>query len=89
MTNKPDNQDELLNLGKKLQQFYNMGYVSKKKALLFTFYRGLAYGAGIFIGGTVVIALVIWILSLFTHVPLAGHFINQLRVDLHRPIKND
>jgi len=71
--------NELLELGKKLQQFYDSGYVNKKQALLFSFYKGLASGLGTFLGGTIVIGLLIWILSLFNQVPLAGHLINTLR----------
>lgn len=75
-------QDELLELGKKLQNFYNMGYVNKKQAILFSFYKGLASGAGAFLGGTVIIVLLLWILSLFNQVPFAGHFVNQFRTIL-------
>ena len=75
-------QDELIELGKKLQNFYNMGYVNKKQALLFSFYKGLASGAGAFLGGTVIIVLLLWILSLFNQIPFAGHFVNQFRTIL-------
>jgi hypothetical protein len=83
-TVKSLNQDELVDLGKKLQQFYNLGYVNKKQAILFSFYKGLASGAGAFIGGTIVIALLLWILSIFNQVPFAGHIVNDLRQSIDR-----
>ena len=47
-----------------------LGYVSKKQALWFSFLKGIAAGSGAFIGGTVVIGIVIWILSYFSGVPI-------------------
>lgn len=57
-------------LGKKLVDFYETGYVDKKQALSFSFLEGLAGGFGAFLGGTILIALLLWILSLFDQVPL-------------------
>lgn len=68
-----------IELGKKLQQFYASGYVNKKQALLFSFYKGIASGFGVIIGGTILIALLIWILSQFGQVPILGHFVDSLR----------
>lgn len=62
---------ELQELGKQLQDFYELGgYVNKWKALRFTALKGIAQGFGIFLGGTVVVALVAWILGAFDQVPL-------------------
>ncbi|HSX45038.1 MAG TPA: DUF5665 domain-containing protein [Candidatus Saccharimonadales bacterium] len=72
------NDKELLELGKKLQSFYDAGYVNKKQAVLFSFYKGLASGLGAFLGGTIVIGLVVWTLSLFSQIPLIGHFMHIL-----------
>jgi hypothetical protein len=76
MADKKD--DELMELGKKLQAFYDSGYVDKKQAIIFSFFKGLASGLGAFLGGTIVIGLVIWILSLFSQIPLIGHFMHIL-----------
>jgi hypothetical protein len=70
---------EMMELGHKLQNFYEMGYVSKKQAISFSFIKGLATGAGAFLGGTIVIALLIWLLGLFDTVPLVGHLVDVLR----------
>lgn len=71
-------------LGKKLQAFYDSGYINKKQAILFSFYKGLASGFGAFLGGTILIGLVLWGISLFDQVPLAGHFIDILHKTLRR-----
>jgi uncharacterized protein DUF5665 len=81
---KPTKEAELLQLGQKLQNFYNSGYVNKKQAILFSFYKGLASGLGAFLGGTIVIALLLWILSFFSQVPFAPHLITTIRQELHK-----
>lgn len=67
-------------LGKKLIAFYESGYVDKKQALSWSFLKGLAGGFGAFLGGTIVIGLLLWVLSLFDQVP----FIDALRDSLSR-----
>lgn len=62
---------ELELLGKQLRDFYELGgYVNKWRALRFAALKGMAQGFGIFVGGTVVVALVAWILGAFDQVPL-------------------
>lgn len=73
---------ELLELGKKLQNFYELGYVSKKSALGYTFLKGILQGFGIFLGGTVVVALLAWILGYFDQVPLVHSFVQAIQRSL-------
>ncbi len=80
--NRRKKDQELIELGRKLQSFYDMGYVSKKSALYFSFVKGLASGAGAFIGGTVVIGLLLWVLGLFNQAPIVGHFIDTIQDSL-------
>lgn len=76
---------ELLDLGKKLQAFYDMGYVNRRQALLWSFTKGLAGGFGALVGSTLVIALLLWILSFFNQLPFI-HGINQaLQSALRKP----
>ena len=65
-------EDELMELGESLQRFYELGYTNEKEALKFSFLKGIAQGFGIFIGGTVVVAVVLWLLGSFTELPLIG-----------------
>ena len=83
-TQKKLKEEEFLELGKKMQQFYDLGYINKKQALLFSFYKGLASGLGVFLGGTIIIALLIWVLSLFNQVPFANHFVQVLNQSLQK-----
>lgn len=43
------------------------------------FFRGIAYGVGGVIGATVVIAMLLWVLSLFENLPLIGGFLESLQ----------
>ena len=81
---KNSTQAEQLELGKKLQQFYDAGYVNKKQSITFAFYKGIASGFGVFLGGTIVIGLLLWLLSLFGQIPIIGHFIHTL----HQTLQN-
>ncbi len=88
MTKKTDsdrpNDKELLELGGKLRDFYEHGYINKKQAVFYSFMKGVAGGAGAFVGGTLVIALVVWMLSLFDQVPLVGRVFEALQKALQR-----
>ena len=84
MASSKKTDDELLELGKKLQQFYDSGYVNKKQTFLFSFLKGLASGLGAFLGGTIVIGLLLWLLSLVGHVPFVDHIVNPIQDTLHK-----
>jgi hypothetical protein len=63
---------ELVRLGKMLRDFAELGVVSRKELLWVSFLRGIAQGFGAIIGGTILIALFVWILGLFNEVPFLG-----------------
>jgi hypothetical protein len=75
-------QKELIELGKKIKNFYEMGYASKREAYTFSFFKGVIGGAGAFIGGTLVIALIIWILSIFSDAPIVGEIAKEIQDSL-------
>jgi hypothetical protein len=56
---------ELETLGRKLVSFYETGYINKKQTLWWSFLKGLAGGLGAFLGGTLVIGLIAWLLGFF------------------------
>lgn len=75
---KPKSDQELIELAKKIQSFYDSGYVNRKQALTFSFLKGIAAGFGAFIGGTIVIVLLLWILSLFDELLFIGPIVESL-----------
>lgn len=57
---------------------------SRHQVFWFNFVRGIFFGVGTVIGATVVVALVLWILSLFTNIPGGiGDFVRYI-VDIVR-----
>jgi len=72
-------EQQLLELGRMLEKFYEMGYTSPKKALVFSLLKGIASGAGAFIGGTLVIGLLLWGLSMFDELPFINLIIESLQ----------
>lgn len=67
-----------LELGRQLYALFETGYVSRRKMLLMNFVRGIAQGFGAVVGATIVVAVVLWILSLFDQIP----FVDAIRDSL-------
>lgn len=65
-------------LGRALEDVYLIGYANPKRFLWFSFLRGIVYGLGIFIGGTIIVALVFWFLGQFDEAPIIGPVIKQI-----------
>ena len=75
---------DLIDLGKKLEAFYESGYVNKKQALSWAFLKGIAGGFGAVVGGTIVVGLVLWILSFFTQFPFVHSIDHALQSGVHK-----
>ena len=58
----------------------------RKQVYRSAFLRGVASGVGGVIGATIVVALLLWLLSLFSEVPILGHFVQSVRhtLESHR-----
>ena len=79
MTKKPKSQAELAQLGTMLTNIYESGYVDRNKAYKTSFLKGVVSGVGGVVGATIVIGLLLWVLSLFSSVPLVNRFTNSLQ----------
>jgi len=65
-------------LGKALEEVYLISYANPRRFLWFSFLRGIVYGLGIFIGGTIVVAVVLSILTQFNSVPVIGPLVEKI-----------
>jgi len=70
------NHDEI---AKALEILFATDYIDKKKLYVSNFIRGMVFSAGGIIGATIVIALLIWVLSLFDNIPLVGPLFENTR----------
>ena len=62
-----------------LEYLFAAGYVNKKRLYFENFIRGIFFSVGSILGATVVIALLLWVLSLFGDVPLVGNFVKGIQ----------
>lgn len=76
-----------------LNEIFNDLYNNRKRIYRLNFIRGIVFGAGSALGGTLVIALIVWTLSLFVNAPLVGELfknaqdsIRQTTVDSTRKV---
>lgn len=60
-----------------LDELFNDLYYDRKRIYKLNFVRGITFGIGSAIGGTVAIALIIWILSLFVNTPFIGQLFKE------------
>lgn len=62
-----------------LEELFNDFNRSRVQVYKMNFFRGVMFGAGSVIGGTVVIALIVWILSMLgAFIPPLGDFFDAL-----------
>ncbi len=54
-----------------LQEMFQDFHRNRKEIYVMNFWRGIFFGIGSAIGGTLIVALALWILSLFSHTLLA------------------
>ncbi len=71
-----ENRDQV---AKALEILFADGYMDRKKLYLENFLRGMAFSAGGIIGATLIIAVLVWILSLFDSIPLVGPFFDETK----------
>lgn len=79
---KPDKKKtikEYEQMGRELEALYWSVHPNRSNFYKAAFLRGILGGVGGVIGATVVIALVLWLLSLFNDVPLIGGFVDAIR----------
>lgn len=62
-----------------LEYLFAAGYVSRRRLYFANFMRGVFFSVGSILGATVVIAFLLWFLSLFGNVPLVGDFVRNLQ----------
>lgn len=81
---KPVNSKDYEKMGRMIESMYDAVNPNRKALYRTAFLKGIATGVGGVIGATVVIALVLWLLSLFTEVPLIGGFVESLQNTLEQ-----
>ena len=79
------NHDEI---AKALEILFATDYIDKKKLYISNFLRGMAFSAGGIIGATLIIAILLWILSLFGNIPFVGPIFENTRQTIEQSDQN-
>lgn len=75
---KPSSKD-YEDLGRIVASVYETGYLNKAQSYKMSFVKGLFQGFGGVIGATILVAALIWVLSLFGEIPLIGDFAHKVQ----------
>lgn len=78
-TEKKISPKEASDAAKALEALFASEYISKKRLYIANFWRGVFFSVGTVLGAAVIIALLLWVLSLFKQVPLLGPLTNNIR----------
>ena len=65
-------------VGRALENIFISAYANKKRVYLVSFWRGIAFGTGSAIGGTIVLALVLFFLSQVSDIPFLGDIAEKI-----------
>lgn len=66
-------------LGRMIASIYETGYIDRNQMYKMSFLKGIMAGFGGVVGATIVVALVLWILSVFVDVPLIGPILDSVQ----------
>jgi hypothetical protein len=70
--NKPLTDKQRIEFAKQIEAFAEASNAPWKRVLTFSFLKGIVTGLGVFLGGTIGVALLLWILTLVNQVPFVG-----------------
>lgn len=66
-------------LGRTLESIFEGGYVNPWRVYRINMLRGVFFGFGSVIGGTIIITVLLWLLSAFTEFPIIGDIAETFR----------
>lgn len=66
-------------LGRIVASVYETGYLDAAKSYKMSFIKGMFQGLGGVIGATLLVALLLWLLSLFNELPFLGDIVDQVQ----------
>ncbi|HEX9595062.1 MAG TPA: DUF5665 domain-containing protein [Candidatus Saccharimonadales bacterium] len=65
-------------IGRAVEDVFASGYANKRRLYGFSFMRGLTFGLGVTIGGTIVVAFILYFLSQLSDIPFFGDIADKI-----------
>lgn len=65
-----------------LEELFSDYYYHRRKIYKMNFIRGLFFGLGSALGGTLLIAIIVWVLALFVNIPYVGDPVREAQESL-------
>ena len=62
-----------------IEEMFNDFYDDRRNIYKMNFFRGIFFGLGSILGGTIVAALVVWVLSFFVQLPFIGQSVENAK----------
>ena len=84
MAKKPNTKKDYEELGKIVASIYESGYLDVRKSYKNSFIKGMLSGLGGVIGATLVLALLLWVLSLFSRIPLLDRYVDNVKQTIEK-----
>ncbi len=81
---KPAKQTDYERLGRLVAEMYDAVHPNRKRLYRTAFTKGLVSGFGGVLGATLVVALLLWLLSLLNQVPFVGPVFENLQRTIQR-----
>lgn len=60
-----------------IEELFNDMYNDRRNIYIMNFFRGIFFGLGSAIGGTIIVALIVWTLGFFVDLPWIGNTIQE------------
>ena len=77
---KPNKEVSYEQIGRMVESIYESGYIDRNKTYKMSFLKGVAAGFGGVVGATIIVALLLWLLSLLNFIP----FVDKIQCTLEK-----
>lgn len=85
MTNKQKmNDKQRVEFAKQVEYMYEAANPMWRKVLLLSFLKGIVTGLGVFLGGTIIVGLLLWILSGLGQIPFLNNITDAVKGTLEQ-----
>ncbi len=65
-----------------MEELFNDMYRDRRNIYIMNFFRGIFFGFGSVLGGTVVVAAAVWLMSLFVDIPWIGDTVQNTQQNI-------